>query len=74
MVVVNYIAYILAIIGGLNWGLVGIFNFNLVTWICGGTRNAGTIIIYVIILLAVIWLIISPIISMGYLDLGGANR
>ena len=69
MIIANYIAYILTIIGGLNWGLVGIFNFDLVNWMCMG-RNAGSIIIYVLIMLAAIWLIISPIISRGMLDVG----
>ena len=48
MIIANYIAYILTIIGGLNWGLVGIFNFDLVNWMCMG-RNAGSIIIYILI-------------------------
>lgn len=26
----------LVLIGGINWGLVGLFDFNLVNWICGG--------------------------------------
>lgn len=73
MVIANYIAYVLAIIGGLNWGLVGIFRFNLVEWITMGF-NGWTIAIYVLVLLAVIWLIISPIISMGMLDLGCPYR
>ena len=34
----------LIIIGGLNWGLVGIFNFNLVNWICGGFNWASRVI------------------------------
>ena len=33
------IALTLLIIGGLNWGSVGIFQFDLVAWICGGDRN-----------------------------------
>ena len=69
MIIANYIAYILTIIGGLNWGLVGIFNFDLVNFICMG-RNAGSIINYFHIMLSAIWLIISPIISRGMLDLG----
>lgn len=73
MVIANYIAYILTIIGGLNWGLVGIFNFDLVTWMCMG-RNGWSIAIYVLIALAAIWLIISPIISRGMLDLGCKYR
>lgn len=36
MKIVNIIALILNIIGGINWGLVGLFRFDLVAWICGG--------------------------------------
>ena len=36
MTVLDRIALALAIIGGINWGLVGIFQFDLVAWICGG--------------------------------------
>lgn len=63
MVIANIITYALVLIGALNWGLYGIFDFNLVSWIFGGPRSVGAIIVYVIILLAAIWLIISPIIS-----------
>lgn len=30
---VDYIASVLLIVGGLNWGLVGFFDFNLVTFV-----------------------------------------
>ncbi len=60
----NIIAFIILLIGGLNWGLVGIFRWNLVTAIFGGF-NVGAIIVYVLVMLAAIWLIISAIISMG---------
>ena len=30
------IALLLSIIGGLNWGLVGLFQFDLVAWLFGG--------------------------------------
>ena len=63
MVIANIISYVLVLLGAVNWGLYGIFNFNLVGWICQGPRTAGAIIVYVIITLAAIWLIISPIIS-----------
>lgn len=63
MIFVNVLCYILAIVGGLNWGLYGIFNFNLVGWIFGGSRSVGSIIIYVLVALAAIWLIISPMIT-----------
>lgn len=63
MIIVNFIAYILCIIGGINWGLYGIFDFNLVSWIFQGPRTAGAITLYIIIAVAALWLIISPIIT-----------
>ncbi len=62
MYIINWIAFVILAIGGLNWGLVGIFNFNLVEWIFGGF-NAGSIIIYVLVLLSTIWLIISLVLN-----------
>ena len=63
MVIANIISYVLVLIGALNWGLYGIFDFNLVSWIFQGPRSVGSIIVYVIITLAAIWLVISPIIT-----------
>lgn len=63
MVIANIISYVLVIVGALNWGLYGIFNFNLVSWIFQGPRSVGSIIVYVIITLAAVWLIISPLIT-----------
>lgn len=63
MVIANLISYVLVLLGAVNWGLVGIFDFNLVGWIFGGTRSVGAIIIYVILTIAAIWLIISPIVT-----------
>ena len=34
--IIDKIALLLLIIGGVNWGLVGIFQFDLVAWIFGG--------------------------------------
>ena len=34
--VMDRISLILVIIGALNWLLVGLFQFDLVAWICGG--------------------------------------
>lgn len=69
MIIANWVAYVLVLIGALNWGLVGIFQFNLVQWITMGF-NGWAIAIYVLVLLSAIWLIISPIISRGMLNLG----
>lgn len=63
MVIANIISYVLVLLGAVNWGLYGIFGFNLVSWIFQGPRSVGSIIVYVIIALAAIWLVISPIIS-----------
>lgn len=51
------IALILAIIGGLNWGSIGLFQFDIVAWICGGQSSIFARIIYVIVALASIWCI-----------------
>ena len=56
MAILNIISLIILFIGGLNWGLVGILNFDLVQWIFGG-YNAGSIIVYILVLLSTIWLI-----------------
>ena len=34
------IALILTVIGGINWGLIGFFQFDLVAFICGGSTEA----------------------------------
>ena len=46
MKIVNIVALILNIIGGINWGLVGLFRFDLVAWICGGQDSVFARIIY----------------------------
>ena len=54
MKVIDTIALILVIIGALNWGLIGIFNFNLVDAIFG-TMSAISKIIYTLVGLSGIW-------------------
>ena len=63
MMIVNKIALVLAILGALNWGLVGLFSFDLVAWITGGAATIVARIIYVLIALAGIWCI-----SMLFMD------
>ena len=67
MRVANIISYILVILGAVNWGLFGLFDFNLVSTIFSGARSVGSIIVYSIIALAALWLIISPFITSGVL-------
>ena len=54
---IDKIALILAIIGGLNWGLIGIFKLDLVALLCGGQTGAVSRIIYVLVGLAAVWCI-----------------
>ncbi|MBQ8509889.1 MAG: DUF378 domain-containing protein [Clostridia bacterium] len=51
------IALILAIIGGLNWGSIGLFKFDIVAWICGGQGSLVARIIYTVVGLAAVWCI-----------------
>ena len=69
MKIANIIAYVLVILGAVNWGLFGIFNFNLVSMIFGRARTIGSIVVYSLITAAAVWLIISPCITNGKLPL-----
>ena len=48
---------ILLIIGGINWGLVGIFNYNLVSAVFGGSLLIISRIIYAVVGLAALYAI-----------------
>lgn len=52
------IALWLIIIGGLNWGLVGMFNFNLVSAILGDMSILSRIV-YVLVGLSAVWMIVE---------------
>lgn len=54
MKVVDTIALILIIIGALNWGLIGIFEFNLVEVIFGSIAWL-TRIIYILVGISGLW-------------------
>lgn len=62
MRIINKLAYILAIIGALNWGLVGMGDFDLVAAIFG-PLSALSRIVYSLVGLSGIWLIIAPFIN-----------
>ena len=57
MMILNKLALALAIVGALNWGLVGIFTFDLVAWICGGATTVVARIIYTLVAIAGIFCI-----------------
>jgi hypothetical protein len=58
MNVIDWIAFILVIIGALNWGLVGIFNFDLVKTIFGDMTTL-TRIIYILVGVSGLYLILT---------------
>ena len=51
------IALSLVIIGALNWGSIGLFQFDIVGWIFGGQSAIISRIIYTVVALAGIWCI-----------------
>jgi len=57
MKIVDVIAAVLLVIGGLNWGLVGIFQFNLVDYLFSGTGI--DVIVYILVGLSAIWQIFN---------------
>ncbi|MFA5962170.1 MAG: DUF378 domain-containing protein [Parcubacteria group bacterium] len=57
---IDWIAVILLAVGGLNWGLVGIFNFDLVAAIFGDMSALSRIVYAVVGICAIYVLAISP--------------
>ena len=54
--IIDRIALLLLIVGGLNWGSIGLFQFDLVAWIFGGSQAAiGSRIIYIAVALCALW-------------------
>lgn len=57
MSILDRIALALTVIGGINWGLVGIFQFDLVAWLFGGQDALISRIIYTVVGIAALWCI-----------------
>ncbi|MBE6935037.1 MAG: DUF378 domain-containing protein [Ruminococcaceae bacterium] len=53
--ILDRIALILAIVGALNWGSIGIFGFDLVAYLCGGQLSALSRVIFTVVGLAGLW-------------------
>ena len=53
--VMDRIALTLLIIGGLNWGSVGLFQFDLVAFACGGSASMISRVIYTLVGLSAVW-------------------
>ncbi len=50
-------ALLITVVGALNWGLVALFDFDLVAWIGGGHWTLLSRIIYGVVAVAGIWCI-----------------
>lgn len=62
MGIISKIAYVLVIIGGLNWGLIGLGDFNLVDFLFGSLGIISRTV-YILVGLSAIWLAIAPFIE-----------
>lgn len=50
-------ALTLVIVGALNWGLIGLFQFDLVAWLFGGQSAIISRVVYTLVALAGVWCI-----------------
>ena len=55
MKVLNFVALILVLIGAINWGLWGFFQFDLIAFLFGGSITMLARLIYAVIGLAGLW-------------------
>ena len=55
----NLVTLVLLIVGGLNWGLVGAFQFDLVATIFGGQDTLPARLVYVLVGLSALWQIFA---------------
>ena len=51
------ISLILVIVGAVNWGAIGLFQFDIVSWLFGGQDALLSRVIYTVVALAGIWCI-----------------
>jgi len=59
---INKLAYVLVIIGGLNWGLISMADFDLVAFLFG-PLSALSRITYGLVGLSALWLIVAPFVT-----------
>lgn len=49
MSILDRIALALTVIGGINWGLVGLFQFDFVGWLLGGSSSIWSRIVFTVV-------------------------
>lgn len=58
MRIINIITLILVIVGGINWGLMGLAQFDLVATLFGGPGSALSRLVYILVGLSALWQLI----------------
>ena len=58
--IVNWVVLILVVVGGVNWGLVGLADFNLVTTIFG-EGTVLTQVVYILVAVAAVWMLAAEL-------------
>lgn len=70
---IDKVSLILVIIGALNWGSIGLFQFDIVGWLCGGQDSIVARIIFTLVALAGIWCISMLFRDRNELEVGTAD-
>lgn len=69
LIIINIIAFALTFLGSIIWGIIGMFNWNLVAAIFGTGMNIGSSIVYILIFISSLWLLGYLIYTRGRIDL-----
>ena len=54
----DWVALLLLVIGGINWGLVGLFQFDLVATLFGGSATMVSRIVYTLVGLSAVYVLV----------------
>lgn len=57
LTVLDWVALVLVVVGGLNWGLVGALKYDLVASLFGGVEGVVARVVYVLVGLAALYLV-----------------
>ncbi len=57
IVALDKFALAIVVIGAINWGLIGLLQFDLVAWLCGGAGTLLARLIYAVVGIAGVWAI-----------------
>lgn len=74
IIIINIIAFALTLLGSIVWGIIGIFNWNLVAAIFGTGMNVGSSIVYILVFLSALWLLGYLLYTRGRIDLDLRQR